>query len=266
VPAGVFLQGSPDSDADALSDEKPERAVTVSSYALDKFEVTVGRFRKFVQGWDYKPLPGGAGAHPRIAGSGWNSAWNRRLPANSATLESSLSCAKTATWTPDALKESLPINCVSWYEAFAFCAWDGGRLPTEAEWEYAAAGGDMNRKYPWGSTAPTNTLAVYDCGYGGTPNICYASDIAPVGSTPLGAGRWQHEDLAGSMYEWALDAYDEYPGVGSKDYADTQDAPIRTIRGGSWGNVAGLLRSAFRLFTTSSYRYNYYGFRCAREP
>ena len=268
VPGGTFLQGSPDSDTAAFADEKPERTVTVSSYSLDKYEVTVGRFRKFVEGWDYGAPPAGAGAHPRIAGSGWRSAWNKRLPKDPADFESKLACANTATWTLSKGAEDsiLPINCVSWYDAFAFCAWDGGRLPTEAEWEYAAAGGDENREYPWGSQALSDDLAVYKCDFGnaGTPGDCYTDDIAPVGSKPLGADRWGHLDLAGSMWEWGLDVYDDYPEVGSKDYANTADVAIRVLRGGSWFLSDDDLRAANRNNYAPSVRNGSVGFRCAR--
>jgi formylglycine-generating enzyme required for sulfatase activity len=161
-------------------------------------------------------------------------------------------------------KESLPINCVSWYEAFAFCAWDGGRLPTEAEWEYAAAGGDKNWKCPWGPDAPTDIRAVYNCAFGGTPGNCQPNDIAAVGSRPDGAGRWGQLDLVGSMYEWVLDAYDEYPAADRKDYANVGDIPIRVLRGGSWNDIVDYLRAAYRIAYSPSGRNVYFGFRCAR--
>jgi hypothetical protein len=73
------------------------------------------------------------------------------------------------TWTDTVgPNENLPMNCVPWYKAFAFCVWDGGRLPTEAEWNYAATGGNEQRKYPWGSTAPDDALAVFNCQAVGT--------------------------------------------------------------------------------------------------
>ena len=96
------------------------------------------------------------------------------------------------TWT-DAPgdNEQLPMNCVGFYEAFAFCLWDGGRLPTEAEWESVAAGGEENRLYPWGSTAPGADAmhAVHGCYYDGVDTCDGLVDIAPVGSAPMGNGR-----------------------------------------------------------------------------
>jgi formylglycine-generating enzyme len=269
VPGGTFPQGSHDVDA-----EMPERAVTVSSFSLDKYEVTVGRFRKFVAEFDYENgLKDGAGFNASIPDSGWREAWNKALP-NSNDEHASLlkKCDSSfSTWTMS--DDTLPINCVTWFEAFAFCAWDGGRLPTEAEWEYAATGGAENRKYPWGSKAPSYDLAVYNCSYDGTPNAgnednCTANDIAPMGKKPDGAGRWGHLDLAGNMYEWVLDVYDAYPADASKDYASVSSSMTfaRVLRGGSWhSSDLGTLRAANRIYCYSPLvRLTLYGFRCAR--
>ena len=119
---------------------------TVSDFRLDRFEITVGRFRRFAASFTGPPQAG-AGAHPLITGSGWNGAW----PWNSVDPEAAKTeCVSVWTEQPDA-NENLPMTCMSWYEAFAFCAWDGGRLPIDAEWNYAAAGGNEQRVYPWGA-------------------------------------------------------------------------------------------------------------------
>jgi len=112
------------------SHELPEHSVTVSGFALDQFEVSVGRFRRFVEAYPGSKPVALAGAHPLIPGSGWQAAWDGNLPLDQAALMSSLKCDTTnQTWTDTVgTNEAMPINCVNWYQAFAFCAWDHGRL------------------------------------------------------------------------------------------------------------------------------------------
>ena len=143
----------------------------MSGFRLDENLVTVGRFRKFVAasvaGW----IPAaGSGKHTHLnggrglgdsGGSGYEPGWDPRTPPRAGDDGSRLdgpvelrAVVSNLDATRRAPHETLPLNCVDWYEAYAFCIWDGGFLPSEAEWEYAAAGGDELREYPWGSTAP----------------------------------------------------------------------------------------------------------------
>jgi len=252
--------------------------VTVSDYALDKYEVTVGRFRAFVNagmGTQAIPPAAGAGVHPLIAGTGWNSGWNAALAADTAALKAALLCnSPQPTWTDGAGgKENFPINCITWFEAFAFCAWDGGRLATEAEWEYAATGGSEMRAYPWGSTVPKANadLAVYGCYYNSSsPASC---NMAPVGSVPAGNARWGHADLAGNMWEWVLDWYDLYYGP-CVNCANTTSVFRRSIHGGSFADVlpqagGGAMAATYLLVSARDamppeYRGDFIGPRCAR--
>ncbi|HNS98228.1 MAG TPA: formylglycine-generating enzyme family protein [Polyangiaceae bacterium] len=253
------------------ADEQPEHTVKLSEYYLDEFEVTVGRFRRFVDQFDGTPPAKGDGAHPAIPGSGWQSGWNSNLPASKAALLTELNCDSLyQTWrdTPNGT-EQLPINCVSWPVAFAFCAWDGGRLPTEAEWENAAAGGDENRLYPWGVTPPDPTLASCYCLYGKNTN-CTFSDIAPTGALPKGQGRWGHKDLAGNMMEWVLDWWaDNWYAEGGNTCVDCANILLgeyRVLRGGSWVQTqATYFRNASRAYDHPDTRLSSRGFRCARD-
>jgi sulfatase modifying factor 1 len=237
---------------------------TLSDFWLDRFEVTVGRFRRFVASYPGNRPAEGAGAHPHIAHSGWQKIWNDYyLLGGKPGLTKSVSCnAATQTWTDSVGEnENKPMNCLGWHEAFAFCVWDAGRLPTEAEWNYAAAGGSEQRAYPWSdppsSTTIDSTYAVYD-----------GASIGGVGSTsPKGDGRWGQADLAGSLWEWNLDRYDSYP-PSCKDCATvpTASPTDRVIRGGNWGNPAPVLLSSIRRNLVPTWHASTIGVRCARNP
>jgi cysteine-rich repeat protein len=255
--------------------EMNELTSIVSTFRLDKFEVTVSRFRRFVSAYDsWRPQHPmvGEGQHPRLSSaSGWDASYDDGLPKSASALRSDILCDQTyATWGNDSERDSLPMNCVNWYEAFAFCLWDGGRLPTESEWEYAAAGGNDDRSYPWGNSPMPDdldsTYAVYDC-LGDGVTDCLFSDIQPVGSRAAGIGRYGQLDLAGSMWEWALDWYADYPTTSPvTNYANIEGGAARVARGGDWANRAHYyLRTYYRTGSYPDFRTDIYGFRCARD-
>jgi formylglycine-generating enzyme required for sulfatase activity len=208
-------------------------------------------------------------------GGGYEPGWVATDDGNVAPTNANLACDATfATWTNSAgAQENLPINCVNWWESYAFCIWDGGFLPTEAEFEYAAAGGSQQREYPWGSTAPGTACpgtgcqyAIYDCEYPSGTEVCVGvANIAPVGTATLGAGLFGQLDLSADLSEWNLDWYAPYaPG---RDCADFAAASDRVLRGGYFGfpNAAALL-SWRRDNDTPPSRDNFIGFRCSRSP
>jgi sulfatase modifying factor 1 len=251
----------------------PSSGVSLSEFTLDKYEVTVGRFRQFVDGYNEwrqsNPLLG-SGAHPYTDSSGWNTdpAWEVALAGSAAVLRVGLNCSATQqTWSDEPGDNELkPINCINWYEAFAFCVWDDGRLPSEAEWQYAAAGGAQGRQYAWGNTPLMPSFAVYACLGAGT-GTCSIDDILPVGSRPDGNGRFGHSDLVGSMSEWTLDWFAAYPEAPREDYAKADTGTGRVLRGGAWSSTAAqALRSTDRAsHPAPSVRSASSGIRCARD-
>jgi formylglycine-generating enzyme required for sulfatase activity len=249
----------------------PSSPATASSFRLDRFEVTVARFRRFfnavLAGWT---PDAGSGKHTHLnrgyglanvadAGGyeqGWDGVWT--LEAGSASswdvlLESCLP-ANTGTWTMSHIgNEDLPIVCETWYEAYAFCIWDGAFLPSEAEWNFAAAGGSEQLQYPWGDAAP-------DC--------LHANSLGCVGSanrvgrvSPTGDGRWLQADLAGNVREWTMDSYAPYVTPCS-DCAYLGPNGSRAVRDFSYRTVPTSLRSDWGL----GGRIGDIGFRCARSP
>ena len=268
VSGATFTEGPDPGDGATFS-------ATVASFRLDKYEVTVARFRAFIaayDAWHGSLAPhAGDGANPNVAGSGWSSAWDGSLPASSSALHSELSCGIPPSWT-DSGHDTLPMNCVDWYEAFAFCIWDGGRLPSESEWENAARDGSSDWTYPWGDTPvptdmqdATTAYANYYClGAGPNDTACDTANILPVGSKPAGRGAFGQDDLAGSISEWLLDAYAPYPSSPSANYASLSGTE-RVARGGDWLYNASYIKTTTRDHFVPTVRTNYVGFRCARD-
>lgn len=255
--------------------ELPEHAVWLSPFAIDRYEVTVGRFRKFVENYDVWHAQGGNpkvgdGKNPAVAASGWGQSWSpaaNDLPTNAAALLASIKCdAASQTWADaatSALTESYPINCVTWYQAAAFCIWDGGRLATEAEWEYVAAGGSLNRLYPWGASVPDPSRANFS-GSDHSPFVAVGSKAAN------GQGYFGHLDLAGSVSEWNLDWYsgsfyaESSSSVPCNNCASVISGSGRALRGIGWYFDSIYLRSAYRTWGAPGIGDVTTGIRCAR--
>ena len=260
-----------------------ESTVSVSSFRLDKYEVTVGRFRKFVDaviaGWQPPP---GSGKHTHLAGGGiqesppeqgWDPTWPA-LPTDKTVWDSHHwqdpatqmdPGGWTGTWTVDpGDNENLPMEGVTWYEAYAFCIWDGGFLPTDRELEYAYVGGSEQRPVPWGAEATTCEFAQVE--------FCDKLEAIDVGSKPLGNGKWGHADLAGNLSEWVLDrgSY-EIPDIGNctLDCATLAEYDAKVSRGSNFHSSSlavdatpGGGRGAGRPDVSGAEQ----GVRCARAP
>jgi formylglycine-generating enzyme required for sulfatase activity len=191
-------------------------------------------------------------------------------------LNDSLECESSLfTWTRSpADNEKLPMNCITWFEAYAFCIWDGGFLPSEAEYMFASAGGSEQRKYPWGSQEPgtANQYAIYGCNYPDGSGTCDGTrgtirNIGAVGTAKLGAGRWGHLDLVGNLQESLLDYFGTY-GNPCTDCANLAVASGRAPRDGYFSDpdATHLLSSYHNNGFYPANRFATFGFRCARSP
>jgi len=223
IPGGVFNMGS----ADGQNDEKPVHRVNVRPFEMSQTEVTVWQYRQCVQA--------GACTAPDT-GSGCN--WDV------------------------ADRQDHPVNCVDWEQAKKYASFVGGRLPTEAEWEYAARSGGKDRKYPWGDQDATCDRAVMShggngCGKGGTWPVC----SKPEGNTEQGLC-----DMAGNVWEWVSDKYhDSYNGASNDGSSWEGAGSRRVLRGGSWYYDAGVVRAAYRDNGAPGARGESLGFRVARS-
>jgi hypothetical protein len=161
--------------------------------------------------------------------------------------DSGLRCGKAATYGVKGRGDH-PINCVSWDDADSFCRAQGKRLPTEAEWEWAARGALRKWKFPWGADDPAGR-ACWDgpgnsLGKGGRSGTC------PIGATPLGDNPDGVHDLAGNVREWT----------------SSTDGRLKVVRGGSWGDsLPDFLMAGFRGMNAADERFEITGFRCASD-
>jgi formylglycine-generating enzyme required for sulfatase activity len=304
VPGGSYYRTYVNLGSGATDESDPAR---ISSFRLDKYLVTVGRFRQYVNylvGGGSAPAQG-SGKHAHLNGgaglvnsltdsgvsyeNGWDATdWNQYVPtgANAAATWNAnlLNQYPYNTWTPPpGSDENLPINDVYWWEAYAFCIWDGGFLPSDAELGYAQAGGDQQRAYPWGSTAPgyNYQYAIYgdgesgDCDYPG-PGLQTCSfnsgasttipNAAPVWTSILGVGRWGQFDLSGNEAEWTLDAYAPYRSGCVDCVAPALAVENRVVRGLGFFGEQQDLYSWLRGAASPAWEGHAGGVRCARAP
>lgn len=256
IPGGTFWMGSAEGEGESY--EHPTHRVSLSPYCIDRTEVTVGSYRQCVaQGGCAPPAP-------TVNVASWD--------APTVTFTNNF-----CNWSRSGV-ETHPMNCVDWDQSDAFCRWIGGRLPTEAEWEYAARGAD-GRQYPWGNDAPGPTLLngiggetnAYVTQFGRTYNeLMYPGNdgwptTAPVGSYPSGASPFGILDTAGNVYEWTADWYGTYSADSQSNPQGANSGNERVFRGGGWSEGrASSVRAAHRVSNTRALRNATLGFRCSR--
>jgi formylglycine-generating enzyme required for sulfatase activity len=236
VPAGEFLMGSEDANAD--NDEAPEHTVYLDAYWIYKHEVTNEQYAKFLNEM----------GNQSEGGATWLDASDEDANIHE----------HGGQWTADSGYADHPVVEVTWYGAQAYCEWVGGRLPTEAEWEKAARGEDGNT-YPWGEASPNCDLAQY--------SGC-SGDAITVGSLPAGASEYGALDMAGNVWEWVADWYDAdyYKNSPTQNPTGPASGTTRVLRGGSWFSYERVLRASLRLRSSPVGSNLNLGFRCVPSP
>jgi eukaryotic-like serine/threonine-protein kinase len=227
VPEGEFMMGA--NDDDSFDDEVPFHAVYLSAFWMDKYEVN-------------------------------NEQYARCVDAGACSAPNATSSSMKTSYYGNSLYNSYPVLHVDWFQAGDYCAWAGGRLATEAEWEKAARGDD-GRVYPWGNQLPSCQLANMD-----VDGECVGDSVA-VGSYPGGASPYGIMDLAGNVEEWVYDWIDvEYYQY--SPYENPQGAASgeeRGVRGGSWFDIARYVRTSMRWWREPFDSSDKIGFRCVMD-
>jgi len=258
VPAGEFLMGSRPGYGD--DNETPRHQVRLDAFWMDQTEVTNAMFALFVAARDYETAAERTGAGLVYINNNWS--W-----------------VDGANWLhprgPESNIDGLenhPVVQVNWNDAVAYCTWAGRRLPTEAEWEYAAGGID-SRTFPWGNQDPTGTLLNFadantDLVWSDANNDDGYEFTAPVGSYPAGASRFGMLDMAGNVIELVTDWYD--PQYYSDSPQESPDGPssgdFRVLRGGSFLYGYYFLRNSARNWISQTDQAFDVGFRCVQTP
>jgi len=255
LPGGEFELGATPDEPFVFDNEKWAHTVTVSPFAIARAPVTQSEYARFVDdagyarrdlwdndGWEWRE--GADADHPVYWRKDADGAWERR---------------HITDWR--ALEPHLPVIHVNWHEARAYCRWAGRRLPTEAEWEMAAAGAGPKRRYPWGDDIPA----------GGMPaNMDWQTmGAVEVGAYPDGDSEAGCRQMLGNVWEWTSSVFEPFPGFTLdmyKEYSEPWFHTRKVLRGGTWASRSRMLRNTWRNYFTPDRRDVFGGFRtCALE-
>lgn len=250
LQGGTYLTGcTKEQGSDCIDAEKPGHSVTVGDFYMGKFELTVKQFKKFIDATNY---------HTDADKEGWSYcskgiSWEKKYGVN-------WKCDVSGNiYDTDVSKNTYPVIHVSWNDANAYCNWLSEktgktyRLPTEAEWEYAARGGNKSKGYKYSGSNNIDDVAWYD---GNSDNKTH--QVGKKQQNELGI-----YDMSGNVWEWCSDWFKGYRGSSKvNDFTGIN----RVLRGGSWYFFAGYSRVSFRYYGNPKYRYYYDGFRVVMEP
>jgi formylglycine-generating enzyme required for sulfatase activity len=258
IPEGEFLMGSDDADPNSNEEEKPQHLVFLDAFWIDSTEVTNAMYATFVQATGYQTLAERENWSNVMMGSSW-------VKVGDADWQSPVGPGSDLAGIIDH-----PVVHIAWEDAQAYCDWVGGHLPSEAQWEKAARGED-GRLFPWGNSQPTGSLANFadlnlKVKWADQNNNDGFRYTAPVGSYPGGASPYGVMDMAGNVWEWVNDWFDEgnYFNSRPENPSGPDQGILRSLRGGAWSIAAQNIRTAQRGKEPPVSRYNDLGFRCVR--
>jgi len=259
IPGGRFLLGSPPTAPFLFDNEKWAHAVDVAPFRMAKAPVTNAEFVAFVE-------DGGYAKRSLWCDDGW--AWRRDVSAEypvywKSDRSGGWRVRHFDRWAP--LPPHHPVSHVNWYEANAWCRWAGRRLPTEAEWEFAASmrpgpdGALVKARYPWGDAAPGPDRANLDG---------FALGTIDVDACPAGDNAWGCRQMIGNTWEWTSDVFGPFPGFAPDDYKEYSEPlfdETRVLRGGAWPSRSRMVTSTYRNYFGPERRDIFAGFRtCAQ--
>jgi iron(II)-dependent oxidoreductase len=253
IPGGAFMLGAARNEPFVFDNEKWAHRVELRPYAIARNAVAQAEFAAFVEedgyrrhglwseeGWRWREAAGAE--HPVYWRREPDGSWRRR---------------HFDVWLP--LESDLPVIHVNWYEADAFCRWAGRRLPTEAEWERAAAAPDGDgapgQRFPWGNAPPAPARANLDWGRRG----CISVDALPEGDSAAGC-----RQMIGNVWEWTSTNFGPYPGFVPdpyREYSQPWFGNHKVLRGGCWTTRSRLIRNTWRNFYMPDRRDVLAGFR-----
>jgi len=255
VPSGDYLIGSDDRRL-GYDNERPAHVVHLGSFRMDVAPTTCGAFAAFI-------ADGGYRRQDLWSDDGW--AWVRESGARhpASWLRAGDGFVEQQFGRVAALDASRPVIHVCWFEADAYARWAGKRLPTEAEWEVAAAidlERGIARRYPWGEAPPERRHANLDQRTFGP---------LPIGAYPEGRSFFGCEQMLGDVWEWTSSEFAPYPGFAAFPYREYSEVHFgrgyKVLRGGSWATRPIAIRNSFRNWDLPQRRQIFAGFRCAAD-